>query len=643
MAGICGWIGGRTTRDTAAALLDRMLAALQGQVAHHSQTLHHPDAAMGTAWLHTPAVLAQEADILIGAQGYWRWLDPELAKLAETQGDAKALAQGYRERGRTLLSVLDGAFALCAISVGEREILLAVDRFGVCPLAYTAAFGGLVFGSTLDSIRAVGDREPALCRQAILHYLYFSTVPSPGSIYEDFFKLEPAQYVHYKNGRIDKGYYWQPSFNSTERASKDALKLELLSALETATRRAHSPNAGAFLSGGLDSSTVCGMLSRLCESPARSFSIGFHERGYDEMDYARAAARHFGLEAHEYYVTPEDVAAAIPMIAKAYEEPFGNSSAIPVYYCARQASQKGNTLLLAGDGGDELFAGNERYLKQMMFELYGCVPRTVRNALLEPLAFSLLQTSNLKPLQKLRSYISQAKIPLPDRMETYNFLHRTDLADIFCAEFLRGLDTEGPLRLLREVYARPATGGSLSRMLYLDWKFTLADNDLRKVNRMCEACGVEVRYPMLDADLVTLSTRIPARIMLKGFKLRAFYRDALREFLPREVLTKPKHGFGLPFGHWLKTSPRLTEMVHESMGSLKNRGYIQPTYIDRMVQEHSSEHASYYGTMLWMLLILELWLQAQGCLVPSLKRAVSVADSSTPNAARTARVSHPKA
>ncbi|MGH8646713.1 MAG: asparagine synthetase B family protein [Gammaproteobacteria bacterium] len=489
MAGICGWIGGRTTRDAAATTLDRMLAALQGQVAHHSPTLHHPDAAMGTAWLHTPAVLAQEADLLIAAQGYWRWLDPELAKLAAIQGDATTLAQAYRERGRALLSVLDGAFALCAISASEREVLLAVDRFGVCPLAYMVTSGGLVFGSTLDSIRAYGDREPALSRQAILHYLYFSTVPSSGSIYQEFFKLEPAQYVHYNNGRMDKDYYWQPCFISTGRADREALKLELLSTLEAATRRAHGANAGAFLSGGLDSSTVCGMLSRLCESPARSFSIGFHERGYDEMEYARAAARHFGLEANEYYVTPEDVADAIPMIAKAYDEPFGNSSAIPVYYCARQAAQKGNTLLLAGDGGDELFAGNERYLKQRVFELYGCVPKTVRNRVLEP-AISFLEASNLKPLQKLRSYIRQAKIPLPDRLETYNFLHRRGLEDIFCAEFLDGLDRERPLSLLREVYARPSTGGSLHRMLYLDWKFTLADNDLRKVNRMCESCGV---------------------------------------------------------------------------------------------------------------------------------------------------------
>ncbi|MGH8657368.1 MAG: asparagine synthetase B family protein [Gammaproteobacteria bacterium] len=587
-----------------------MLAALQGQLAQHARSLHHLDAAMGTAWLHTPAVLAQEADLLIGVQGYWRWLDPELAKRAAIQGDAKALAQAYRERGRALLSILDGAFALCAIAAREREVLLAVDRFGVCPLAYAVTSGGLVFGSTLDSIRAYGDRDPALSRQAILHYLYFSTVPSPGSIYQEFFKLEPAQYVHYKNGRIDKGYYWQPCFSNIERAGRDALKLELLNTLEAATRRAHRPNAGAFLSGGLDSSTVCGLLSRLCESPARSFSIGFHAQGYDEMEYARAAARHFGLEAYEYYVTPEDVADAIPVIAKAYDEPFGNSSAIPVYYCARQASQKGNTLLLAGDGGDELFAGNERYLKQTLFNLYGCIPAIVRNTLLEPLAFSLLQTSNLKPLQKLRSYISQAKIPLPNRMETYNFLHRTGLEDIFCAEFLNGLDREGPLSLLQEVYARPSTGDRLQRMLYLDWKFTLADNDLRKVNRMCESCGVEVRYPMLDTELVALSTRIPSRMMLKGLKLRAFYKDALREFLPREVLTKAKHGFGLPFGQWLKTSPRLTEMVHDGMGSLKKRGYIQPAYIERMLHQHSDDHASYYGSMLWMLLILELWLQA---------------------------------
>lgn len=610
MAGIYGWFGGRATSDAAAATLERMLAAVQAQVPHHSNALYHRDAAMGAAWLHTPAVLAQEAEILIAAQGYWRWLDPALAKRAATQGDARTLAQGYRERGTALLNALDGDFALCFIRPAEREVLLAVDRFGTRPLCYTVAYGALVFGSTLDSIRAYGDRTLELDRQAIFDYLYFSTVPSPRSIYQGIYKLEPAQYMRYTDGRIDKAYYWQPCFNTVEHTSSEPLKLELLNALENAVRRTQCTDAGAFLSGGLDSSTVCGMLSKLSPSSAKSFSIGFHETGYDEMEYARATARHYGLKAHEYYVTPGDVADAIPMIAKAYDEPFGNSSAIPVYYCAQQAGQQGIKTLLAGDGGDELFAGNERYLKQTIFELYGCVPNFVRAAVLEPLVFSLLPSPSLRPLQKLQNYINQAKIPLPDRMESHNFLHRMRIEDIFCAEFLNDIDSQEPLRMLREVYARPAAAQSLQRMLYLDWKFTLADNDLRKVNRMGEACGVEVRYPMLDADLLALATRIPPRMMLKGFKLRAFYKEALQDFLPKEVLSKAKHGFGLPFGHWLRSSSRLKEMVHDSMRSLKKRDQIQSSYIEHIAREHATGHASYYGTMLWMLLILELWLQA---------------------------------
>jgi asparagine synthase (glutamine-hydrolysing) len=140
-------------------------------------------------------------------------------------------------------------------------------------------------------------------------------------------------------------------------------------------------------------------------------------------------------------------------------------------------------------------------------------------------------------------------------------------------------------------------------------EFTLADNDLRKVNRMCETWGVEVRYPMLDADVVALSTHVPPRMMLKGFRLRAFYKDALRQFLPGAVLTKAKHGFGLPFGRWLNTSSRLAEMVHESMGSSRKRGYIKPSYIERTLGAHAEDHASYYGRMVWRLMILELWLQ----------------------------------
>lgn len=611
MAGLCGWIGEPSDSHHAQDVLRRMVRELCPFEGSQSRLLKGANSALAGSWLHTAAQLHQSADILIALEGLPRWRDSKLASVADTEGMATALAHGFKQSGPDVIEVLDGTYAVCIVRPAEQEVFIAVDRMGIRPLAYAVTSDGLVFASTTSALRVHpqvrGDIDP----QAIFDYLYFSTVPSPRTIYKGCHKLEPAHYLHYRNGSTNNKLYWRPSFAGTS-ADPGTLDSGLRDRLKHSVARLNQgcTNTAAFLSGGLDSSSVCAVFSEICQGGARSYSIGFDEDGYDEIEYARIAARHFGLDPREYYVTPDDVAEAIPLIAETYDEPFGNSSAIPAYYCAKQARQDGIAVLLAGDGGDELFAGNERYLKQKIFEIYSYLPKILRSRLLEPLAFGLPGADRLKPFSKMRSYIQQAKTPLPDRLESYNFLHTTPLEEIFRPEFLAHIDPHEPLKLLQQVYRRPDSGTSLNRMLYLDWKFTLADNDLRKVNRMCERCGVEVGYPMLDTDLVEFSTQIPPRVMLKGFKLRSFYKHAMRDVLPERILTKGKHGFGLPFGQWLRTSPALKELVNDSLSAMTRRDYIQPAYIERLLHEHATGHASYYGTMVWMLMILERWLQA---------------------------------
>ncbi|MFT4824045.1 MAG: asparagine synthase (glutamine-hydrolyzing) [Halioglobus sp.] len=210
------------------------------------------------------------------------------------------------------------------------------------------------------------------------------------------------------------------------------------------------------------------------------------------MEYARITAKHFGVRLHEYYVTPEDVVCALPLIATSYDEPFGNSSALPAYFCAKMAASDGVKLLLGGDGGDEIFAGNGRYAQQRVFERYQTVPSWIRAGLLEPL---IGHTASWVPLaDKSRSYIAQANTPLPDRLQTYNFLHQYPAGDIFQPEFLRNLMPDFPLELQREIYGAPQDASKLNRMLYLDWQFTLADNDLREVSSptLVSKCGHKI-------------------------------------------------------------------------------------------------------------------------------------------------------
>ena len=549
--------------------------------------------------------------IQAGFTGYIHWQQTDLADHASQYGDAATLIWAYRKYGADFLAKLHGRYV---IAISEPEIgrcLLATDRIGTLPLYYTLRPGKFfLFASTIRALLEHPDVTGEINPQSLYDYTYSHVIPSPDTIYKGISKLEPAQYVLCDQGQLSTRYYWTPDFNSIRKDNPTVLGHELKDTLRnTISTLAPFDDTGCFLSGGLDSSTVTGMFSRLQDSPVDAFSIGFSEPGYDEMAYARITAKHFGANLHEYYVTPDDIVDAIPTIAAAYDEPFGNSSAIPAYFCARLASQHGKKRLLAGDGGDEIFAGNERYAKQKLFDFYHKIPSAIRTAILEPLFVANPASQWIPPARKIRSYIEQARMPMPERMQSYNFLKRTPLDTVFNKAFLDSVDTQYPDDNLARVYNRVDTDSLIDRMLYLDWKITLADNDLWKVNRMCELVGIQVEYPMLDDRLVEFSTTIDPGLKLKGQKLRYFYKNSLSDFLPMEIINKPKHGFGLPFGQWLKKSNRLQEIIYSNLHDMKQRKLFHDTFIDNLIHSHQKGHAAYYGSMVWVVAILEQWFR----------------------------------
>ena len=539
------------------------------------------------------------------------WRDSELTQLQKSSGNAAALLKAYQVSGRQCLDKIGGAFAFALMDRQKDRQIYAIDRMGIHGLYYHVdAQGQLVVASELASLRAFPHIGFDIDAQGIFNYLYFHMLPSPGTIYRKIHKLQPGQCLIVNAKGIDTPFYWNPKFDVDHSSGFSQLSDKLRSLLEAAVARCDiDDHSGAFLSGGLDSTTVVGVYSKLTPN-ARSFSIGFDAKGFDEIEYARISAKHFHSQLIEYYVTPADVADAVQKIAAYYEEPFGNASAIPTYYCAKLAKEHGVTKLLAGDGGDELFAGNARYAQQKVFELYFLLPAFLRQGVVEPLARSMPFGDSLWPIRKLRSYIQQANIRLPHRLQSYNFIDREGVSNIFHADFLASVDINDPALGYQDIYQRTQAPDKLNKMLFLDWKYTLADNDLRKVNHMCHLAGVDVCYPMLDEDLVAFSCVVPPAMKLKGVKLRHFYKKALADFLPPQTLTKSKHGFGLPFGVWLKNDPKLQELAFDNLSRIKSRGFFTPSFVDTLIQQHREGHANYYGDMIWAVMMLELWLDA---------------------------------
>jgi len=286
---------------------------------------------------------------------------------------------------------------------------------------------------------------------------------------------------------------------------------------------------------------------------------------------------------------------------------------LPTYRCARLAREHGVTILFAGDGGDELFGGNERYATYKTFDLYQRLPRALRRALTDPLLLALPDT--LPVVGRMPRYVRRSNIPNPRRMFSYNLLLSEPLERLLTPEFLATVRPDELLATAEGHFRRPAAGtAELDRLLYLDLKMTIADNDLRKVSGMAELAGVSVRYPLLDTRLAEFSGRIPPELKLRGFEKRYLFKQALADFLPPEVLKKTKHGFGAPIAVWMKSDPAWKHFVGDLLHDhrTRQRGYLRAEVLDTMWRQMQTQEASYYGDCLWPLLMLELWHREHG-------------------------------
>ncbi len=592
-------------RPVAAELLQRMAARVPGSGTPHTLVSANVGFLVGASG---KAPRRQEATIAAA--------DLDLVNLSELRAltglttGCEVLARLYELEGwQGLLRHLRGAFAVALWDPRQETLWLGVDHFGIKQLYYASTPGGLAFASRPSALLAVDGVPAAVDPQAVYDYLNLRAVTAPASIWKGVRRLPAGHVLTVRRGAVAEDRYWDLEYSERTIGLREAMSgtsRHVEEAVAAALGGGSAKETGAFLSGGTDSSTVLGHMARLTGERVPAFSIGFHEERFDELHFADLAARHFNAHHEKHIVTADEALEAVPAVVETYDEPFGNNSALGTYLCARLAQRTGVRRLLAGDGGDEIFGGNERYASDRVFARYHRLPAFARQSLLEPVLGMLPAVGVVGKAQR---YVRRAKLSTPRRLYSYAFFLAQAGRDLLAPELLAAVDADGPWRIVEGHFHRARATSELNRILYVDIKITLGDHDLVKVTRTAERAGVGVRFPLLDRPLVEFTGSLPADFKVRGLEKRYLFKRAFRSLLPAEILAKRKHGFGIPTSDWLRRHPGFRDLARETLLSpwARTLGYFRPGALERLVGLHESDATPYYGDQLWTVLMLHLW------------------------------------
>jgi asparagine synthase (glutamine-hydrolysing) len=538
----------------------------------------------------------------------YRELKTELESLGhqfKTNSDTETILYAYKEFGADCLEKLRGMFAFAIWNKHDESLFIARDRVGKKPLFYTLTEkGNFVFGSELKVLLTHGEIKKEIDFAALDAYLTFGYVPEDFCIFKNVQKLAPANYLIFKDGKIETRKYWDFKYEKITEIKSEAEYVETLRELikeAVKVRLISEVPLGAFLSGGVDSSTIVGMMSQISDKPVKTFSIGFHEDSFNELKYARLAAAHFQTEHHEFVVTP-DLIETIDELVWHFDEPFADPSALPTFMVSKMARDY-VTVVLSGDGGDELFAGYTRYVTDKKKSGLGKLPRSVRENLLKPLSERLPHGA------KGKNYLYNSSLDEIDRyidsVSHFNAMRRKSL---YSDSFLSNLngDFGKCSEVFRQIADSVSTGNPIDRLLYLDSTTYLPADILTKVDRMSMATSLEARVPLLDHKLIDFVTSIPSELKLKGLETKYIFRKAVRGLVPDAILDRPKQGFGVPINEWINL--QLRDRIRETLGSKQflERGYFDADYINTLLDEHEKKRRD-HSYALWLLFMLELW------------------------------------
>ncbi|HXE81183.1 MAG TPA: asparagine synthase (glutamine-hydrolyzing) [Vicinamibacterales bacterium] len=516
-----------------------------------------------------------------------------------TASDTEVIVHGYDEWGEGVFARLQGMFGIALWDRRHAVLLLARDRLGIKPLYYADLGGRLLFGSELKSLLATGEIERRLDAAALEHYLAFLYTPPDRSIIRGVRKLPPGRLLRWRGGAVRVHAYWRPPLDERPMAADEA-EAALLQHLRNAVRShlVSDVPLGAFLSGGIDSSLVVGLMAEASDRPVKTFSIGFDEPAYDELDAARLVARHFGTDHHEFIVRP-DALAIVDRIVAHFDEPFGDASAIPTWYVSELARRHA-TVVLSGDGGDELFGGYDRYLPHPLVARFDRLPVPGAHRLAGALGRRLPRGAmGRRFLQHV------AKPPIDRYIESVSFFGPEDRAALLTPS-ARSDEQPLPEQRLASLFARTTHLPFGSRMMHADLATYLPEDVLTKVDRMSMAHSIESRVPLLDHRLVEFALTLPLSMKIHDGERKRVLKAVGRRLLPEAILTRPKQGFAVPLAVWCRG--RLRDAFADVLRStrLRQRGCFQAREIDRLLDEHLTGRRD-HELRLWQLFVFELW------------------------------------
>jgi asparagine synthase (glutamine-hydrolysing) len=622
MCGISGFVDGRGLDAGASALLKRMTDSIVHRGPDDEGFYLDGQAALGMRRLSIIDLITGHQPMSNEDRTVWVVLNGEIYNFPEikkdllgrghafaTNSDTEVIVHLYEDRGTDFVYALNGMFAVALWDVKNRRLVLARDRLGVKPLHYRLEGTRLYFASEIKALlQAPLPREIDL--EAMSQFFTFEYIPAPRSVFRGIRKIMPGHIMVFENGTATEKSYWDVHYaeTGTQPRPESEYTEEIISRLRESVRRRLLSDVplGVFLSGGIDSSAVTALMSEVAGAGIKTYSIGFREKSFDELEYARIVARKFSTDHHEFVVTPAEVSGLVPTLANFIDEPLADASIIPTYVISKLARSY-VTVALAGDGGDELFGGYDTYKAFKAARWYRKVPGFLRRGLVRPVVRALPASARRLSLEfKAKKFVSGVEYP----PEISNFIwwgaYSPELRErLFTARTKAGL-REDPFAPIAFHAGNTRAVDPLDRIAYLDLKLYLQDDLLPKVDRMSMAASLEIRAPFLDYTFVEFAATIPSSLKLRGFKSKYILKKALAGRLPDEILTKKKIGFDIPLGVWMRED--LKSFVLETLAPerLRQHGYFDEAFIAAILKEHF-DGADNHRQLLWPLIIFQNW------------------------------------